>query len=189
MKHVGGVCSISAQYCWMASQGLQQVVMRACSAGCYAPDMTSRTLSLKLMMSAGCWPLLSFRSAPAQNALARSIAHLAPVSPMAPPLTRYTLLLTAGTLTGKGHERWATCMPSTLLRSSTPLQVRSRVEACSCFRQSCRDATMSPLKALRFSGRFNVIWLACPLRALIFSRNAGILLPCAMGYSYLGVRT
>ncbi len=48
-------------------------------------------------------------------------------------------------------------MPSTLLRSSTPLHDRSRVEACSCIRQSCRDATMAPLKAFRFSGRFNVI--------------------------------
>ena len=71
-------------------------------------------------------------------------------------------------------------MPSTLLRSSTPLQLRSRVEACSCFRQSCRDATMAVLSALRFPGRFNVTWVACPFNALIFSRKAGALLHCAI---------
>lgn len=37
------------------------------------PAMTSRTLSLKRMMSAGCCSLLSFRSAPAQNAPADRI--------------------------------------------------------------------------------------------------------------------
>ena len=71
-------------------------------------------------------------------------------------------------------------MPSTLLRSSTPLQVRDCVDLRSWFKQSCRDATMAPLRALRFSGRLNVIWLACPFNALIFSRKAGTLLTCAI---------
>ena len=54
--------------------------MRAYSMGCNVPAMTSRTSSLNLVISAGCWFFLSFRSAPAQNAPASSIAYLAPFS-------------------------------------------------------------------------------------------------------------